>query len=376
MKVLIFSNTSKGLYNFKKEFIEELINPKTYVKKNVLKASEVTICVPDDYNKYKFIELGCNVVNIDLERHGKNILKEFKLMYNYYKLIKKIKPDVVFTFTIKPNIYSGIVCQLTKTPYFSNITGLGTTIRNESFITKFIKKLYKFGTKGAEKIYFENSSDLNYFNDYIYRNKKSVLMPGSGINFHRFPYISYPNNENKINFVTIGRIMRDKGITELLEAAKFLKAKYKNIDFYIVGEYDEAKYKDEIENLNRQAVIKYLGFRDDISKLIGMSHCIIHPSYHEGLSNVLLEAAATGRPVIASYVPGCKETFINGVTGIAIEPKDTKSLINKIEEFIKIDYDEKINMGKKARNFVESKFNREIVIEYYIENLCETFGNQ
>lgn len=371
MKILMISNVSVGLYNFKKEIIEEFLNPGTFLKNNILGSNEVVVCVPNDGKVDSLKSLGCKVINLEVDRRGTNIIKDFDLLRNYISLIRNEKPDIVLTFTIKPNIYAGFACQLTRTKYISSITGLGSSIRGDSKLAPFIRKLYKKAVKKAECIYFENKDDLAYFNNYIYKNNISELIPGSGINLDKFKYIEYPKEENKIKFLTIGRVMKDKGSSELLEAAKIIKENYDNIEFNIVGSYDENSYKETIDNLDKKNIINFLGYRDNISELIGNSHCIIHPSYHEGLSNVLLESAATGRPVIASYIPGCRETFINGKTGIGIKPQDTDSLVKGIEKFIAIDYKHKREMGVLARKYVENKFSRTLVIEKYINKLYE-----
>lgn len=375
MKILMISNNSQGFYNFKNEIIKEFLEPNTYLIENKLGPNEVTVIVPDKNMNRDFKEIGCNVINIDLQRRGTNPLKDFNLFLNYYKLIKKYNPDVVLTFTIKPNVYAGLACQLLGINYIANVTGLGTSIRNKSLIRSFIMNLYYIGLKGANKIYFENKSDLKFFNDNIFQNSKSVLLPGSGINLSRFKLKQYPQNNDKIIFLTVGRIMKDKGITELLEAAKYISKQYKNVEFYIAGDFDDDSYKDLILKLDNQGIINYLGFRNDISYLMEKSHCIIHPSYHEGLSNVLLEAAATGRPVIASDVPGCKETFIEGETGISIKSKDISSLIKGIERFLSLENLDREKMGIKARKHVEKNFNRKFVIKKYINEL-ESIENE
>lgn len=371
MKILILSNSSGGLYNLKRELIKELISPNTYIDNNNLGKNDNYVVVPDHKKEKDIEELGCKVKVVPLERRGTNPVKDFSLIVNYFKIIKKIKPDAVLTFTIKPNIYGGIVCKLLKIPYIANVTGLGSSIRDEGTITRFVEKLYSVGLKDAYKIFFENKDDLEFFNDNILENNKSILLPGSGINLDRFSHKSYPKDIGKINFLTIGRIMKDKGSNELLDAASIIKSKYDNVEFYLAGDYDEVNFRDRIEKLNNEGIINYLGYRTDIPELIANSNAIIHPSYHEGLSNVLLEAAATGRPVIASNVPGCRETFIDGVTGIGVKVKNVESLVNGIEKFLSLSYNNKILMGSSSRDYIEKKFDRKIVVSENIKQLSK-----
>lgn len=369
MKILIISNSSKGVFNFKKELIQELLHPNSYLNNNQLSNNEVVMCVPHSEIDAKFEELGCNVINVDMERRGTNPLKDFVLLKNYHSIIKKFKPDVVMTFTIKPNIYAGIAAQLARTEYVSNVTGLGSSIRSDSKLKGLISKLYKIGVKGAKYINFENQSDLDFFNEYIYSNNKSNLMAGSGVNLDRFKFQEYPSFEKNIKFLTIGRIMRDKGSFELLEAANIISKIYTNVEFNLVGDYEEDYLKDIIEDYADKGIIKYLGVRNDVPDLIKDCHCVVHPSYHEGLSNVLLEAAASGRPVIASDVPGCRETFLKDQTGISIIPKNVESLVNAICEFIEKDYESKRLMGINARKYIEYRFNRKNVVSKHIEQI-------
>lgn len=201
------------------------------------------------------------------------------------------------------------------------------------------------------------------------KTKDNVILPGSGINLDKFKCSVYPETESVISFIMISRIMKDKGIEEYLNAVENIKLRYPNTEFNLVGEYDDISYKSRIETLDNKDIINYLGYRKDIPKLIEKSHCLIHPSYHEGLSNVLLETGATGRPVIASDIPGCKETFIDGESGFAVKVKDSDDLISKIEQFINLPYETKKQMGKANREHVEKNFDRKIVVEKYIESI-------
>ena len=369
MKILILANNSKAIYNFKNELFLELVKPNSYIENNKLNENEVTICVPYDINNKEFEDIGCKVINIDVDRRGTSIFKDFKLFNNYLKVTRSISPDVTLTFTIKPNVYGGIACRLTKTKYIAGVTGLGTSIRNHNLLSKFIWKLYKMGTKSASYINFENQADLDYFNKNIYHNNKSYLLSGSGVNLDKFKYKEYPEDDGIIRFLTIGRIMRDKGTYELLEAAKIIKERYDKVEFNFIGLFEEDDLKEKFLKYNDEGIINYLGFSDNVPDIIKDNHCIIHPSYHEGLSNALIEAAATGRPVIASDVPGCRETFINGESGIAIIPKDASDLVEKIEKFILLTYEQKKYMGIRNREFVEENFNRKRVIEAHLTQL-------
>ncbi|MDU2353342.1 MAG: glycosyltransferase family 4 protein, partial [Anaerococcus sp.] len=297
MKILVLANSSKGLFNFRKDLLKEFKDPGIYLDSYEHESHDVLICVPDDINNENLENIGCKVINFDLDRRGKNPLKDLRLIKEYKNIIRSYNPNIILTYTIKPNVYGGIAAQKYKIPYIPNITGLGTSIHKNNFTSKFIKNLYKIGIKGASEIFVQNRSNLEFFKKNIIADANYNLIPGSGINLEKFVYKDYPSDTKPIKFITVGRIMKDKGIDELLESIIKIKNKYgPKVEFHIAGSYDDVSYKNEIDSLNKAGTINYLGFRNDIPEIIEDYHCIIHPSYHEGLSNVLLEAGATATP--------------------------------------------------------------------------------
>lgn len=368
MRILILSNNSDGLYKLKKELLLELVHSKAYIESNKLENNRVVISVPDDKRVKDLQDLGCEVYKTPMERRGKNPFKDIFVLVSYLRLIRKVNPDVILSFTIKPNIYGGLAARFRHKTFIPTVNGLGSSLQNDNLSSKFIKFLYSISFKKSPVILVQNESILDYFKKNVLKLGNYKLIPGSGINLNRFHFENYPDNTDKIIFITIGRIMRDKGIVEFLESVSRVKNKYGSmVEFYLIGAYDEPELKSLVDEYDKNKLIHYLGYRKDINKLVSKCNCVIHPSYHEGLSNVLLEAGATGRPVIASDVAGCRETFINGVSGLVVKAKDSEDLTRKIEEFINIPYEEKVQMGKANREYVEKNFDRKIVVEKYIE---------
>lgn len=365
MKILVLANFGMGLYNFRKELLEELIK----------QGNEVYISLPDDEYVPKLKKIGCNFIDTYLERRGTNPVKDFKLLLDYTRIIRKIKPDVVLTYTIKPNVYGGIACAITKTPYITNITGLGTSVENKGIIQKVTLLLYKLGLNKASCVFFQNKTNRMFFKDNRIVESKTRLIPGSGVNLEQHRYEEYPMSDEVIRFLFIGRIMKAKGIEELLEAAKMVKAQYPNIQFHLIGGCEE-NYNEKLNELERQDVIKYHGQQDDVHSFIKKSHAIILPSYHEGLANVLLESASSGRPVLASRVPGCVETFEDGVTGISFEVRDVESLVKAVSRFINLSYEQKREMGMAGRRKMENEFDRNIVIKAYMDEIRMTIDKE
>lgn len=356
--LLLLANHDVGLYKFRKELLEELLE----------RGFKVYISLPNGPYVPKLKELGCHYIETPVNRRGRNPITDLNLLITYIQIIRKVKPNVVLTYTIKPNVYGGLACRLLNVPYLVNITGLGTAIENRGLLQKVTLLLYRLSLKRAFCVFFQNNTNRCFLIDKNVVKGRTRLIPGSGVNLKLHKFERYPDNDKNIKILFIGRIMKAKGIEELFKAAKVIKEKHPNVQFEIIGRSEE-KYDMVIEELERQEIIKYYGQQEDVHSFIKDSHAIILPSHHEGLSNVLLESASTGRPVLASRIPGCQETFEEGVSGIGFDVKDVDSLINAIIKFIQLPREEKIEMGQSGRKKVEKDFDRNIVIESYLEEI-------
>ena len=359
MKILILANNDLGLYNFRKELIERLI----------LEKNEVYISLPNGKRVKDLQEMGCKYIETEVDRRGTNPVKDFKLLIKYFKVLKQIKPDIVLTYTIKPNIYGGIVCRLKKVPYICNITGLGTATENESIVQKLIIKLYKFALKKVKCCFIQNEENFKFIIDNkIAKEDNCKLIPGSGVNLEKFSLLEYPNDD-RIEFLFIGRVMKEKGINEYLETAKNITEKYPNTVFHILG-FCEEEYEKQLQDLQEKGIIKYHGRQDNVIPFIENSHCTIHPTFYpEGMSNVLLESSASGRPIITTNRSGCREIIEDNKNGYIVKEKNYKDLIEKVEKFINLSNEEKRKMGLYGRKKVEKEFDRNIVINEYIKEI-------
>lgn len=361
MKILILANSDSGLYQFRLELIQQLI-----------KKYEVFISLP--YGDYipKLQALGCIFIETPISRRGTNPITDIKLIKKFNHVIKNVKPDMVFTYTIKPNIYGGLLCRIYRLPYLTNITGLGSAVEKKGFMQKLTLFLYRIALKRAFCIFFQNKENLELFRNRKIINKQNIrLIPGSGVNLKYFELLEYPADEN-INFLYIGRIMKEKGIDQYFEAAEYIKLKYPNTNFHIIG-YCEDDYEEKLKVLQEKGIIQYHGRQDDVRIFHRISHCTIHPTYYpEGMSNVLLESAACGRPVITTNRSGCKEIVDDGVNGYLVKQRDSRDLIEKIEKFIRMRYEDKKKMGLAGRAKVEKDFDRQIVINAYLEEVMRT----
>lgn len=358
-KILILTNYYLGLKAFRKELLEKF--------KEL--GHEVYVSLPFEPDMSELKPFVNKFFDAPLNRRGVNPIEDIKLYNHYIKILKEVKPDIVLTYTIKSNIYGGLACQKLNIPYYTTITGLGSAFQKENLQKKFIVFLYRLGLKKVKKVFFQNETNKNIIiSNKITSEEKSILVPGSGVNTEHFVYMDYPEDFDKLNFLFIGRIMKEKGVDELLYCIEKLNEKYNNLSFSFVGNYED-NYKDKIEDFQNRKLIDYYGYQIDVRSFIEKANCIVIPSYHEGLCNVLLEASACGRPVIATDIPGCRETLIDEETGLLCKVKDTKSLYNSCIKFINLSYEEKKQMGINAREFVKNNFDRKTVVKEYIKTI-------
>ena len=357
-KILMLGNSDIAIYNFKLELVERLLS----------EGHKVIISSPYGERIDDLIAMGCEYHDISISRHGTNPLQEMKLLNEYNKLVKYIDPDIALTFTIKPGIYGSMACKKHKIPYVVNITGLGTAVENPGIMQFITVSLYKIALSKAKTVFFQNRDNMRFFENHRIALKKHKLLPGSGVNLTRFSCKPYPSG-NIIKFAFISRIMKEKGIEQYLEAARYIKQKYENTEFHICG-FCEPEYKGKLQEYADKEYVIYHGMIKDVPDFIETMHCIVHPSYYpEGISNVLLEACATGRPIITTDRSGCREVVEDGVNGFKIPVRDENALIAAIEKFISLSNDEREKMGLAGRNKVEREFDREIVVREYLKEL-------
>lgn len=363
--ILVLSNFIVGLHSFRKEVMKAIVDA----------GYQLYISVPDsedDLAKY-FEGIGCHLIRTEFDRRGMNPFADFKLLLDYRRLIKRLNPVAVLSYTIKPNIYGGIACRMTGTPLIANITGLGDAIENGGWLQKLTISLYKFSIGKASQVFFQNLTNKSFCVKHGIADDKAIVLPGSGVNLEHHCFQAYAP-DGAIKFLFIARLLKDKGTEEYLETAKAIKEKYPQTEFQILG-WKEGPYQQQVDELERECVINFLGTTSDIRPYLTNVHCTIMPSYHEGMSNVNLESAANGRPVITTNVPGCRETVDDGRTGFLVEARSTKSLIDGVERFIHLPYNQKVMMGKEARKKVMREFDRNIVVNAYLREISAIADN-
>ena len=358
-KVMVFCNSLVGLMSFRKELLSTLVQD----------GNEVIVVAPEHEYSKDLKEMNVTFIPIEMELRGTNPIKDLKIIKDFKRIVKEVKPNIVLTYTIKPNAYGGYVCGKLNIPYVCNVTGLGTSVEQPGLLQKITLFLYKMGLKKAQCVFFQNKDNLEFMLKHKVVKGKYRLIPGSGVNLRHHTLLKYPNDKI-IRFLFISRILYEKGIDEYLEVAKYIKSKYDNTEFHILGACDDNNYLVKLKELEQDGIIIYHGQVKDVREFHKISNCTIHPSFYpEGMSNVLLESCAAGRPIITTNRPGCKEIVEDGVNGYMIECKDTEALKEKVERFINLTNKEKEQMGMNGRKKVENEFDRNIVINAYLEEI-------
>lgn len=356
MRILLLANNVAGLISFRFEVVKAIIEQGHFI----------TISAPFDKRMNELEAIGAKCVTTEIDRRGTNPVKDFMLICHYVNLIRKEKPDVVLSYTIKPNVYGGMVCRLYGIPQIVNITGLGTAVEKTSRIQKIVFLLYKIGLRKSRRIFFQNEENKRFCEMHNLTPDCGSIIPGSGVNLIRFQLMDYPNDDT-VKFIFISRIMKQKGIEQYLDTAIAIREEYPNTEFHILG-YCEDAYQEKLKKLNNNKTIIYHGMTSDVRPFIANVHCIVHPTYYpEGMSNVLLESCASGRPVITTNRSGCKEIVDDGVNGFIVEQQNSEDLIGKVRKFLDLSFEEKKNMGIAARKKVEKQFDRNIIVKAYLE---------
>lgn len=351
MIILVIANNDIGLYKFRKELLQKLIDD----------GNEVYISLPNGNLVQPMVDMGCKFIETAVDRRGINPVTDLKLFLNYRKMIGKVKPDFIITYTIKPNVYAGIVSAIKHKKYAINITGLGTAFQKQGFFLKLIVMLYKFACKKAHTVIFENCENMKLFLDYrIVKEEQCLLNAGAGVNLEEYPFEEYPPTD-KIRFLFVGRIMQEKGIDELFDAAKRIKREYDNVEFDVVGMYED-NYEETVNRLVDDGIINFYGYQQDVKPFVKQSHCFVLPSWHEGMANTNLECGAMGRPIITSNIHGCLEAVVDGKTGYLVEKKNANDLYEKIKRFIELPYDEKVKMGQASHDHIAEVFDKKKVV--------------
>lgn len=360
-RILVLTNSSGGLYDFRNEFMQAM-----------LAEHEVYVSMPDDVKEKELAAEGCRIIKTAINRRGVNPVEDLKLYRAYGGLMKRIHPDLVVTYTIKPNIYGGFAAARRRIPYIATITGLGGAFDRTGLFLKVIVAMYRAGLKRAACVFFQNEENRGIFQRFGITAKKTRMVMGSGVSLERHRYEPYPDSE-ETHFLFVGRVMKERGILEYIEAAKKLHSD--KIFFEIMGYCDE-DYQDMLDELEREGVVRQIGFHTEVHPYLSAASAIVVASFHEGMSNALIEAAATGRPVIASNISGCLEAFEEGKTGFGFTPGHAEELIGAMQKFLSLSVVERAEMGRKGREKMEREFDRKFITGEYMDEVRQILSRK
>lgn len=370
--IALLTNNDDDVYCFRKELIEGLL----------AEGYEMLISCPNGPKFELMKDILFKYDDLFIDRRGTNIIADAKLFLHYMNLFKKYRPAVVLTYTAKPNVYASVAARTLGIPYINNVTGIGSVVNMTGMKKALILWLFKLAYKGAACVMFQNATNMQLALDSGMVKGDYKLIPGSGVDLIRYPIEPYPDGgDGKIGetvvFNYIGRVLHDKGVDDYIEAAKRIKKRYPNTEFNMLGfiEPTESHYEKELAELGKQGIINYRGSQKDVRPWIARAHAIIHPStYGEGMSNVLLENAASGRFLITTDNPGCQETVVDGKSGFIYPGGNVNALVETIEKFLKLDNETRKRMGLVGRKHVEDNFSREIVVTAYKEKIKQILG--
>ncbi len=357
--ILFLSNHFITLYSFRRELIARLLE----------QGHRVVLSMPADEQNAFFRDQGCQIVETPLSRRGVNPAEDLALLRRYKKIMRAVKPDIIFSYTAKPNIYGSLASNALGLRQVCNITGLGSAMAGGGALAVVLRALYRASVRSCSKVFFQNRDDRDYFRRYGIVKDNWALIPGSGVNLEQHALSPMPD-DGEIRFLYIGRIMAVKGIDQLLECAKAVRMRHPETRFCLAGWVEQDRYRARLEEYQAAGIIEYLGFQKDIDACIRRCHCTILPSLGgEGVPNAVLESAAAGRACIVSDVPGSRDAVEDGVTGYLFKAGDSGDLIGKTERFLSLSKAERERMGLAGHEKAAREFDREIVIRAYLREV-------
>ncbi|VVE20151.1 group 1 family glycosyl transferase [Pandoraea communis] len=369
--VLLCSNTFWSIYNFRRGPIAALLAA----------GHPVHVAAPDDAFAAPLAEMGCTVHRVPMAAKGQNPLQDLGLMWRLYRLYRQVRPAVIFHYTIKPNIYGSIAARLARIPSVSMTTGLGYVFIRESLTTRLARHLYRVAFRHTLENWFLNIEDHKAFVEGgLVAIGKTRLLPGEGVDLAHFAKAPWPPSDlpgdvapKPMRFLLIARLLRDKGVLEYVQTARALHAEMPHVTFQMLGATDvenpTAITRSEVDAWQREGIIEYLGTTNDVRPVIANAHCVVLPSYREGLSRTLLEASAMGRPLIASNVPGCRDVIDDGVTGRLVPARDAAALTACVRDMARMPANALVLMGDAGRAKVAREFDEHVVIAEYFRIL-------
>lgn len=366
-KIVISVNTTWNLYNFRSNLIKALIQH----------GYQVVALAPRDEYVRQLAEIGCECIHIPMDSNGTHPGRDLRLLMSYLRILQAERPLAYLGYTIKPNVYGSLAAQMLAIPVINNIAGLGTTFINNSILTYLVRMLYRASLRRSRLIFFQNSDDQALFVQAgLVQQERTVRLPGSGLDLVHFqPGLCEARQDRKFIFLLVSRMLKDKGIEEYVAAARYVQRMVGGVEFQLLGSIDTANKNsipiDQLRQWEQDGVIKYLGKTDDVRPRLAEADCVVLPSYREGVPRSLLEAAAMGRPIIASDAVGCRDVVDDKVNGLLCRVRDAGDLAEKMMDMLNFSPARRLEMGQAGRRKVELQFDEDVVIQKYLQAIGE-----
>lgn len=360
MNILISANSSWNILHFRRPILDALLAD----------GHEITVLAPDDAYKDKVLSLGCQFHAITMDLKGLSPTRDFMLILDLFRAFRKLRPHVIFSFTIKNNIYGAVAAQMLGVPFIPTVTGLGTAFLAGPLLQSFVEALYRIAFRASPSVFFQNEEDENLFvGRELVRRQQVRRTPGSGIDLDYFRPAESPVEARSPTFLMIARLLRDKGVLEYAEAARRVLQRRPDAKFFMLGpvssENRTALGSEILETWRREGIVEHLGEAQDVRTQIAAVDCIVLPSYREGAPRTLIEASAMGKPLIATDVPGCRDVVVDGTTGILCRPRDAESLAEAMLRMIAFAKEERAAMGAAGRAHVAAFYDQRLVVRAY-----------
>ena len=371
--ITIVANSTWNIRNFRLNVISELLR---------LNYNIVVIAPIDDYISYLDDFPQVKHYNLPrLSRKGKNPLEDFMLFGQLLKMYRKIKPDLILHYTVKPNIYGSFASRLCGIPTISFVTGLGYAFIHNGVVSKIVRRLYRLAFRFNKKVFFENIDDrLLFIKEKIIKSSQGISTKGCGVDIDYFQPLSPMRERDTIVFSFIGRLLYDKGISEFVQAAEILNRKYSHLEFQIIGETDKDNpasiHKSDLLRWVEAKTVHYRGFHSDVRDIIDRSDCVVLPSYREAIARTLTEAMSMARPIITTDTAGCREAVDEGKNGYLVKLRSAESLAQAMEKFALLPIESKRKMGLFGRAKAVAEFDDRVIAKKIVSAIQDILSNK
>lgn len=364
--IVISVNTAWNIYNFRAGLIKAMLDH----------GYDVVAVAPKDAYVDKLKQMGCRFIALAMDNNGTNPSRDLALLRGYYRILQAERPLALCSYTVKPNVYGSLAASALGIPVINNIAGLGTTFINRTLISHVVRLLYKVSLRRSSRIFFQNQEDRALFiRAGMSPSHLTDCLPGSGMNLDQFQPAMLPDDEHPdFRFLLVARLLKDKGVMEFAEASRRVRREFPYAKFQVLGGYDPANSnaipKATLQEWSSEGIIEHLGQVDNVRPYIAAAHCVVLPSYREGVPRSLLEGAAMSRPLIAADTVGCREVVDHEINGLLCKVRDSADLAEKMREMICLPLARRLEMGMAGRRKIEAQFDEKIVIKKYMDQIA------